>query len=60
MKMPQVLAVVTGGASGLGLAVARHVVAMGGRVCQLDVQQGPGEKAAGTWAPRLTRGGRDS
>jgi NAD(P)-dependent dehydrogenase (short-subunit alcohol dehydrogenase family) len=46
MKMSQVLAVVTGGASGLGLAVARHVAATGGRVCQLDVQQGPGEKAA--------------
>jgi NAD(P)-dependent dehydrogenase (short-subunit alcohol dehydrogenase family) len=46
MKMSQVLAVVTGGASGLGLAVARHVAATGGWVCQLDVQQGPGEKAA--------------
>ena len=39
-------AVVTGGASGLGLAVARHVTAAGGRVTLLDVQEGPGQAAA--------------
>jgi NAD(P)-dependent dehydrogenase (short-subunit alcohol dehydrogenase family) len=39
-------AVVTGGASGLGLAVARRVTAAGGRVTLLDVQEGPGQAAA--------------
>jgi len=39
-------AVVTGGASGLGNAVARHVVAAGGRVTLLDVQEGPGRAEA--------------
>jgi len=40
-------AVVTGGASGLGLAVARRIVAAGGRVALLDVDQDQGEKASG-------------
>jgi NAD(P)-dependent dehydrogenase (short-subunit alcohol dehydrogenase family) len=39
-------AVVTGGASGLGNAVARHIVAGYGRVTLLDVQEGPGQAAA--------------
>ena len=47
MKIADARAVVTGGASGLGNAVARHLVAAGGRVCLLDVQEGPGEAAAG-------------
>ena len=38
--------IVTGGASGLGNAVARHIVAAGGRVTLLDVQEGPGMEAA--------------
>ncbi|MFO1457478.1 MAG: SDR family NAD(P)-dependent oxidoreductase [Steroidobacteraceae bacterium] len=46
MKIQDARAVVTGGASGLGHAVARHVVAMGGQVTMLDVQEGPGQKAA--------------
>jgi NAD(P)-dependent dehydrogenase (short-subunit alcohol dehydrogenase family) len=46
MKLADARAVVTGGASGLGLAVARHVVAAGGRVTLLDVQEGPGQAAA--------------
>ena len=46
MKMADALAVVTGGASGLGNAVARHIVAAGGRVTLLDVQEGPGLSAA--------------
>jgi NAD(P)-dependent dehydrogenase (short-subunit alcohol dehydrogenase family) len=46
MKIQHALAVVTGGASGLGLAVARHVAARGGRVVMLDVQEGPGNSAA--------------
>ena len=46
MKLIEARAVVTGGASGLGLAVARHVAAAGGRVTLLDVQEGPGAAAA--------------
>jgi NAD(P)-dependent dehydrogenase (short-subunit alcohol dehydrogenase family) len=46
MKISEARAVVTGGASGLGNAVARHVVANGGRVVMLDVQEGPGQTAA--------------
>jgi NAD(P)-dependent dehydrogenase (short-subunit alcohol dehydrogenase family) len=46
MKISDVRAVITGGASGLGLAVARHLVAAGGKVALLDVQEGPGRAAA--------------
>lgn len=46
MKMKDARAVVTGAASGLGNAVARHVVAQGGKVTLLDVQEGPGQAAA--------------
>jgi NAD(P)-dependent dehydrogenase (short-subunit alcohol dehydrogenase family) len=47
MKISDARAVITGGASGLGLAVARHLVAAGGKVALLDVQEGPGRAAAG-------------
>jgi len=46
MKIQDARAVVTGGASGLGNAVARHVVAQGGKVVILDVQEGSGRAAA--------------
>ena len=46
MKIADARAVVTGGASGLGLAVARHIASAGGRVTLLDVQEGPGSAAA--------------
>ncbi len=46
MKISDARAVITGGASGLGNAVARHIVAAGGRVTLLDVQEGPGLAAA--------------
>jgi NAD(P)-dependent dehydrogenase (short-subunit alcohol dehydrogenase family) len=46
MKIQDARAVVTGGASGLGLAVARHVATAGGKVVILDVQEGPGRAAA--------------
>ena len=46
MKISEARAVITGGASGLGLAVARHLVASGGNVALLDVQEGPGRAAA--------------
>jgi NAD(P)-dependent dehydrogenase (short-subunit alcohol dehydrogenase family) len=48
MKYADARAVITGGASGLGLAVASHIVAAGGRVTLLDVQEGPGQAAAST------------
>ncbi len=46
MRVQDARAVVTGGASGLGNAVARHLAAAGGQVILLDVQEGPGQKAA--------------
>jgi NAD(P)-dependent dehydrogenase (short-subunit alcohol dehydrogenase family) len=46
MKIKDARAVITGGASGLGHAVARHVIARGGKAVILDVQQAPGEAAA--------------
>ncbi len=52
MKINSVRAVVTGAASGLGLAVARHLVAQQAQVCQFDVQEGPGQKAAAELGPQ--------
>jgi NAD(P)-dependent dehydrogenase (short-subunit alcohol dehydrogenase family) len=46
MRLQDARAVVTGGASGLGHAVARRVAAAGGKVVILDVQEGPGRVAA--------------
>ena len=46
MRVSDAFAVITGGASGLGLAVARHLVASGGKVALLDVQEGPGRASA--------------
>ena len=46
MKIADARAVVTGGASGLGNAVARYVAAEGGQVTLLDIQEGPGRAAA--------------
>jgi NAD(P)-dependent dehydrogenase (short-subunit alcohol dehydrogenase family) len=46
MRIQDARAVVTGGASGLGHAVARRVTAAGGKVVILDVQEGPGRAAA--------------
>ena len=46
MKIQDARAVVTGGASGLGHAVARHLDSLGGKVVMLDVQDGPGRAAA--------------
>jgi len=46
MKIQDARAVVTGGASGLGYAVAKHVCAQCGAVAILDVQEGPGRSAA--------------
>jgi len=46
MKIKDIRAVVSGGASGLGHAVAERVIAEGGKVALLDVQEGPGTAAA--------------
>jgi NAD(P)-dependent dehydrogenase (short-subunit alcohol dehydrogenase family) len=46
MQLDQVKAVVTGGASGLGFAVARHLVAHGAKVALLDVNDDKGHAAA--------------
>jgi NAD(P)-dependent dehydrogenase (short-subunit alcohol dehydrogenase family) len=47
MKLDQVKAVISGGASGLGLATARHLAAAGGSVALFDVQDEAGKAAAG-------------
>jgi NAD(P)-dependent dehydrogenase (short-subunit alcohol dehydrogenase family) len=54
MQIADVLAVVTGGASGLGLAVARHLSAAGARVALLDVHAESGERAARELGPNAT------
>ena len=45
MQLNASRAVVTGGVSGLGLAVARHLVAHGGKVALLDVNEDKGAAA---------------
>ena len=52
MKFQDARAVITGGASGLGLGLARHVVTHGGRVAIFDVQEGPGQSAAASLGER--------
>jgi NAD(P)-dependent dehydrogenase (short-subunit alcohol dehydrogenase family) len=46
MDAKQILAVVTGGASGLGLATAEAIIAAGGKAILLDVQDEKGQAAA--------------
>ena len=46
MQLDQVKAIVTGGASGLGHAVAQHIVAHGGQVALFDVNEDKGQAAA--------------
>lgn len=46
MQLDQVKAVITGGASGLGHAVAQHLVANGARVALFDVNEEKGQAAA--------------
>ena len=46
MQLDQVKAIVTGGASGLGHAVAQHLVAHGGQVALFDVNDEKGQSAA--------------
>ncbi|MCX7514354.1 SDR family NAD(P)-dependent oxidoreductase [Frateuria hangzhouensis] len=46
MQLDQVKAVITGGASGLGHAVAQHLVAHGAKVALFDVNEEKGQQAA--------------
>jgi NAD(P)-dependent dehydrogenase (short-subunit alcohol dehydrogenase family) len=46
MNLNEVRAVITGGASGLGFAVAEHLSAHGGKVTLFDIQDTQGQKAA--------------
>ncbi|MCG2634400.1 MAG: SDR family NAD(P)-dependent oxidoreductase [Gammaproteobacteria bacterium] len=46
MEFGSIKAVVTGGASGLGNGVARHIIAAGGQVLMLDVNAELGDRAA--------------
>jgi NAD(P)-dependent dehydrogenase (short-subunit alcohol dehydrogenase family) len=46
MNLSEARAIVTGGASGLGLAVVERVVTAGGRAAILDLQDAPGQAAA--------------
>jgi NAD(P)-dependent dehydrogenase (short-subunit alcohol dehydrogenase family) len=52
MDLSAARAVVTGAASGLGLAVAKRIVAGGGQATLLDLQQQAGETAAAELGPR--------
>ena len=47
MQLKNTKAVITGGASGLGHAVARHLVGNGAQVALFDVNQDKGQQAAG-------------
>ena len=52
MHLKEVHAIVTGGASGLGLAVAERLVAAGGKVTLLDVNEAQGAAAAAALGAR--------
>ncbi len=52
MQLKESHAVVTGGASGLGLAVASRIVQAGGKVTLLDVNEAQGNAAAATLGER--------
>jgi NAD(P)-dependent dehydrogenase (short-subunit alcohol dehydrogenase family) len=54
MNIEEACAVVTGGASGLGAAVASHIVSKGGRAVIVDVQEGPGQAAAAKLGPNAS------
>src|SRR5580658_6438981 len=46
MNFSETLAVITGGASGLGKAVAERVIAAGGKAALLDLQEAAGQATA--------------
>jgi len=51
MQLKDTYAVITGGASGLGLGVAQRLVAAGGKATLLDVNEAQGAAAAGALGP---------
>ncbi len=51
MKIDAACAVISGGASGLGRAVAAHLVAAGGKAALLDVQEQAGRDSAAALGP---------
>jgi NAD(P)-dependent dehydrogenase (short-subunit alcohol dehydrogenase family) len=55
MKLNQVKALVTGGVSGLGLAVTRHILANGGKAVMLDVNDVAGAAAEAELGARYLR-----
>jgi NAD(P)-dependent dehydrogenase (short-subunit alcohol dehydrogenase family) len=55
MKLNQVKALVTGGVSGLGLAVTRHILANGGKAVMLDVNDAAGAAAEAELGARYLR-----
>lgn len=55
MQANQVKALVTGGVSGLGLAVVKHILASGGRAVMLDVNDEAGETAERETGARYIR-----
>ncbi len=56
MKISDARAVITGGASGLGFAVAQRLIAQGGRAALLDVQEAAGLQAVKELGPRAHYG----
>jgi len=52
MQIPDIRAIVTGGASGLGLAVASRIVSGGGQVTILDINAAQAAAAAAALGPR--------
>lgn len=55
MQLNQVKALVTGGVSGLGLAVARHIIKNGGKAVMLDVNDEAGAAAEAELGARYVR-----
>jgi NAD(P)-dependent dehydrogenase (short-subunit alcohol dehydrogenase family) len=55
MQLNQVKALVTGGVSGLGLAVARHIIANGGKATLLDINDEAGAAAEAELGARYVR-----
>src|SRR3984957_9856120 len=51
MQLKDTYAVITGGASGLGLGVAQRLVAAGGKATLLDVNEAQGAAAAAALGP---------
>ncbi len=55
MQLNQVKALVTGGVSGLGLAVTRHILANGGKAVMLDVNEEAGAAAVAETGAQYVR-----